>query len=280
MSETASSGTSKRYQDLQARVLSAVALAGISFVALAFGGWLFVAYVALLTAAMTFEWVRMAATGRQASIALWVIPTLAALAIGAFALAEGEPLAPALVLAIFGVGLTCNPRPLLAIGAAVVLAAGLSVLHLRGLEGGFTLVLWLVLCVTAADIGGYFIGRSVGGPKLWPAVSPKKTWSGALGSLALALVVATGFGLAVGGSIFLWLAFGALITCVALAGDLLESSAKRRCGTKDSGAILPGHGGLLDRFDGHAAVFIAFAAVSTTIGLPEALVGGYIATPL
>ena len=160
-------------------------------------------------------------------------------------------------------------------GVLIIALAGVAFVHLRGLPGGFLLVLWLVLCVVATDIGGYFVGRSVGGPKLWPAVSPKKTWSGALGSLTAALVTAGIFALFTNGSLPAFLSFGVVISVTALAGDLLESHAKRSFGIKDSGGVLPGHGGLLDRFDGLAAVLVLFLILSLLTDLGSLLGSGY-----
>jgi len=109
---------------------------------------------------------------------------------------------------------------------------------------------WLVLVVVAADVGAYFVGRSVGGPRLWPAVSPGKTWSGALGGVGLAVAVGVSVGHASGWALP---RTGVLSACVAVAsqaGDLLESAVKRRFGVKDASRLIPGHGGVLDRLDG------------------------------
>ena len=129
----------------------------------------------------------------------------------------------------------------------------------------------LVLLTTfAADTGAYYAGSFVGGPKIWPSVSPKKTWAGSMGGLALSIVVCTAFGLAFGSA--RWSDFallGAGLNIAAQTGDFFESALKRRRGIKDSGWVLPGHGGILDRIDsllftlplycGLAAVFPFFA---------------------
>jgi phosphatidate cytidylyltransferase len=160
--------------------------------------------------------------------------------------------------------------PVLAVGAVAVLAvsgrwrgwltAGFlymtlamgALLVFRDREPeGVLLILWLVLVVVAADVGAYFVGRRVGGRKLWPRVSPGKTWSGAIGGLAFAVVV---------GLIFSWLVvgwhplrMGSLSLGIAVCsqcGDLLESAVKRRFGIKDASRLIPGHGGVMDRLDG------------------------------
>ena len=111
----------------------------------------------------------------------------------------------------------------------------------------------------ATDIGGYFAGRGIGGRKLWPSVSPNKTWAGAIGGLVASLVVAGGFaafGLGKGGPMLV------LAACLSIAsqfGDLFESAVKRRFGVKDSSHIIPGHGGLMDRLDGYVAAIVLAA---------------------
>ena len=129
----------------------------------------------------------------------------------------------------------------------------------RAPDTGFETVLWLILVVMAADIGGYFAGRIIGGPKLWPAVSPKKTWAGLLGGLALALCVGLIFwlgGWAANQHIILILSL--LVALASQGGDLLESALKRHFGVKDSSSLIPGHGGVLDRFDGLLGALLMF----------------------
>lgn len=114
------------------------------------------------------------------------------------------------------------------------------------------MIIFIILCVAATDIGGYFAGRMIGGPKLWPAVSPKKTWAGTIGGWVAALIVAVPFvefyddfgkGAEIYGAVVV-IAIGAQI------GDLFQSYLKRRAGVKDASALIPGHGGFYDRFDG------------------------------
>jgi phosphatidate cytidylyltransferase len=137
-------------------------------------------------------------------------------------------------------------------GLAYVALPCASLVWLRGLDGGFGLVLSLFLAIWATDIGAYFAGRLVGGPKLAPQISPNKTWAGLFGGMiaaAIALAIATSF------STFPKSAANALLIGILLAlfgqiGDLFESWLKRRAGVKDSSNLIPGHGGLLDRVDG------------------------------
>lgn len=109
----------------------------------------------------------------------------------------------------------------------------------------------LVLLTTfAADTGAYYAGSHIGGPKIWPSVSPKKTWAGSLGGLCLSIIVCTVIGMAFGAAH--WTSFallGAGLNLAAQLGDFFESALKRWRGVKDSGKVLPGHGGILDRID-------------------------------
>jgi len=129
---------------------------------------------------------------------------------------------------------------------------------------GFVAILFLFAIVWATDIAAYFAGRAVGGAKLWPAVSPNKTWSGAvggaLGGVAAGLLVATTAGLVVAPMLVL-MSFG--LSVVSQAGDLLESAIKRHFGAKDASQLIPGHGGLMDRLDG----FLTAAAAAVMVGL-------------
>lgn len=128
-------------------------------------------------------------------------------------------------------------------------------------EAGRWLVLFVVLAVVATDIGAYFTGRKFGGPKLAPVISPNKTWSG-LGGGVLAAAVTGGVAhsfVPYPSSIVLCILLGALLALLAQAGDLFESWVKRHVGAKDSGSLIPGHGGLLDRVDGLTLTVPAFA---------------------
>lgn len=139
------------------------------------------------------------------------------------------------------------------------LAAIVALLWLRHQPAfGRETIIWLLVCIFATDIGAYFVGRTAGGAKLAPRISPGKTWSGLIGGMAWAAVAsaATGYAFGLGETVHLAIA-GAALAVVGQAGDLLESAAKRRAGVKDSGRLIPGHGGLLDRIDGLMAVLVA-----------------------
>lgn len=132
---------------------------------------------------------------------------------------------------------------------------------------GAQMVLWILATVWATDIAAYAVGRTIGGPRLAPRISPAKTWSGLAGGVAAAALVGGGVGIATGGRHWLAMALiGAGLAVVEQAGDLAESFAKRRFGAKDSGSLIPGHGGLLDRLDGLLAVVIAVILLDRGLG--------------
>jgi phosphatidate cytidylyltransferase len=131
---------------------------------------------------------------------------------------------------------------------------------------GFSALMFILLVVWMTDIGGYFAGRGIGGPKLWPRVSPKKTWAGAIGGFVLSLAVAGGFAMNGLGSLLPLLMIATVLTVLSQLGDLFESAVKRKFGVKDSGQIIPGHGGLLDRLDGYVFAVVAAAVIGLLRG--------------
>ncbi len=157
-----------------------------------------------------------------------------------------------------------------AIARAVWLAAGLVYIGLalfglwqvRAEEGGFLLATWLFVAVWGTDVGAYAFGRTFGGPKLAPAISPSKTWAGLLGAVVVASAVTYVFEMLTGrpkdAGVVMAILLGSCIAILAQAGDFFESWMKRRAGVKDSGGLIPGHGGLFDRIDGLLPVAIAF----------------------
>src|ERR1700745_2734065 len=117
----------------------------------------------------------------------------------------------------------------------------------------------ILLVIWVTDIGAYFAGRGIGGPKLWPRVSPKKTWAGAIGGFVASLAVAAGFAAFDLGKTGPLCVLGVVRSVLSQLGDLFESAVKRRFGVKDSSQIIPGHGGLLDRLDGFVAAVVLAA---------------------
>jgi phosphatidate cytidylyltransferase len=250
--------------ELGPRIVSGLILIAAALAAAWLGGDWF-AFFWLAAAAMIFwEWLSLIGAGRR---------RLACLAVGAGALAIAAPLglrgAPdyalgAILSAALAIGgVAERGRRLLSIaGLLYASAAVLPITTLRGSPGfGLAAVLWIFAVVWGTDIFAYFGGRLCGGPKLWPRLSPAKTWSGfaigvcggALAGLAVAPAPVNNWNLLV-----LGLAAGA----TAQAGDLFESALKRHFGVKDTSTLIPGHGGVMDRLDG----FIAASLFAVLVG--------------
>lgn len=165
---------------------------------------------------------------------------------------------------------TGSPRLWLLAGLAYVCAPLIALQWLRNeLEGGLVLVFLLLACVWASDSAAYLGGRAIGGPKLFPRISPKKTWSGGLvGVIAGSLAWLVGTMLYGEANVAVAVLTGCLLSVVCMFGDLAESALKRRFGVKDSGKLIPGHGGILDRVDGLMFAAVALAGMAFLWGSP------------
>jgi phosphatidate cytidylyltransferase len=258
-------------RNLLLRVVAALVLAPTAIVIAYAGGWLWTALVTLAAIGLYVEWLVIVGAARRRRV---VASGVAALGIAGIFLAMGriDGSLLALVLGSAAVALLSPElRHWTAAGFLYAAAAEIaSVLVRLDQTNGFVALILILLVVWATDIGGYFAGRGIGGPKLWPRVSPKKTWAGAIGGFAASLVVSGGFaglGLAKTGPILL---LGAALSIASQLGDLFESAVKRRFGVKDSSHIIPGHGGLLDRLDG----FVAAVVMAAIFGLLRGGVDG------
>ncbi len=257
--------------ELCLRVGSALVLVPLAVGSAYLGGPPFLAVWALAAAIILWEWtVIVGEPGRTPVLAAGA----AAFASAAVLFGLGWPRAALAVLALGAVavaGLAGSGRRawILAGGvyAGVMLAAP-AVLR-SDAELGLLAVMLLFGVVWTTDVMAYFVGRALAGPKLWPAVSPKKTWSGAVGGAAAATVVGSGISALAGLDHLAALALVcALLSLAAQTGDLLESALKRRFGAKNASELIPGHGGLMDRLDG----FVAAALVATLLALAR---GGF-----
>lgn len=245
-----------RRSDLGVRAVAGVAMIGIAAVALYVGGFLFWLLVAIAALFMMAEWADLHHVApkdkRLAQLALFVpVTIMAPLAAGPGFLALGLVAGAAFFIVIV------TRRQGLAHGIVYVGLPVLALLLLRHEPQGRLLSFWAMALVWACDIGAYFAGRSIGGPKLAPTISPNKTWAGLIGGV----IAATLFGAILqefGLPLHLVLATP-LLAVLAQMGDLYESQLKRRAGVKDSGNVLPGHGGVLDRLDGLVPVAPAAA---------------------
>ena len=251
-------------RNLVLRVIAALVLAPAA-VAIAYaGGWLWTALVTLAAIGLYVEWLMIVGAVRERRV---VASGIVALAISGLCLATGRIDASlvALVLGFAAVALFSRERRhWTAAGFVYAATAELaSVLVRHDQTHGFDALILILLVVWVTDIGGYFAGRSIGGPKLWPRVSPKKTWAGAFGGFTASMVVSGGFvafNLGKAGPLLL---MGALLSVASQLGDLMESAVKRRFGVKDSSHLIPGHGGLMDRLDG----FVAAVVMAAIFGL-------------
>jgi len=243
------------WNDLRPRVLSAIVMVLVGGIEVWLGGAPFAVLVVLLTGVMMWELSRMTADPAfDISIGLGVLASLllalnlwSSLAFAAIGLA---------VPAVLGAVLPRRGRKMFLAYALIVMATGLSWVLLRQ-SLGLVPILWLLAVVITSDIMGYFAGRLLGGPKFWPRVSPKKTWSGTVAGWLGAGLVGFGFWAAgLGTAHLLWAS--PLMSLAGQMGDIAESAIKRRAGVKDSSNLIPGHGGFLDRFDA-----LAFAAILT-----------------
>ncbi|MCP5072364.1 MAG: phosphatidate cytidylyltransferase [Rhodobacteraceae bacterium] len=238
--------TQADFSDLTARTMSAVAMLAIGLGTLWVGGDVFAVLLIIVTGLMGWELSRMHCSNHLVQLAFGLVLAAAILcllflplfwALGSGAIAIGAAV----------IGHQERLRPVLLGGFAIILAC--SALEWFREVSGFGWTIWLILCVVATDIGGYFAGKMVGGPKLWVRISPKKTWSGTIGGwIGAAMVGLIAFQTGLGSLIIV--PVSVLVSMASQAGDLTESAMKRQAGIKDSSQLIPGHGGLLDRFDG------------------------------
>lgn len=260
-------------KSLQLRIVTGVLLVIAALTAVWLGGLAFLALVAAATLLMWAEWSSMMGLGlsvRRAGLVLLagVMALLAIVSVGeaVMALAGGAAL-----LGLFAGRMMKGKGMLTLAGLLYCGLPAVALLWVRGLSEGLAATIFLLVMVWTTDIAAFFGGRAIGGRKLAPRISPNKTWAGAVtGVVAAMLVAATLASLYLPSGIGRWTltmaSFGGVLAALSVLGDLLESGLKRRAGVKDSGTILPGHGGVMDRLDGLVPVAVAGAAALAMTG--------------
>ena len=267
---------SSRWHDLGVRASSGVVLVAVAIATARAGGTVFIATWTLAAIAIQWEWQRLIDAPAEAARVL----------IGSFAVVAVAWLARLdLVEAAFTLTMFAAVQAILAHGRRVWAAAGLiyagalimAVLALRfSFPFGGRSIIWLFATVWSTDIFAYFGGRFIGGPKLWPRVSPSKTWAGTLSGVAAGALIGTFVVLrdlpgptAVAPVLALTLA----TAMVSQAGDAFESAVKRAFGVKDSSRLIPGHGGIMDRLDGFIAAAVFAFGFGILRDLPSVALG-------
>jgi phosphatidate cytidylyltransferase len=235
---------SNRWSDLYVRAASALVLGPLALFCLWRGGVAWDFFIGVTMAGLGHEWARLAGLRHAWPLAgvlllVWAVALLLGISAG--------------LQAIVFLGFAAWPvfGRFAAAGVPYAGLGGISLLWLRQRpEAGLVDTAFLILVIWGTDIGAYLVGRLFGGAKLAPRISPGKTWSGALGGLAIGAACGAGLAAATRGAVGYAFGAGLLLSFVAQAGDLLESAIKRKLGVKDSGRTIPGHGGLFDRLDG------------------------------
>jgi phosphatidate cytidylyltransferase len=255
--------------ELRLRIVSGVAIGIVAFAMLYWSPVAFAVLTFLVAAAMSWEWGRIV-RGPMPDTGLFVhiLAVLAAAVLTAEDMA-GMAIVVAIVGAIAVAALAAGSDRTRLSGAGVLYTA-LPVVALGWLRGdeplGFLATLFIIVAVAVTDVAAFTAGRTIGGPKLWPEISPNKTWSGLLGGIAAAAVGGALFSVITGTGGPLWLAtLGLAVGLVSQWGDLAESALKRHFGLKDSGGFIPGHGGFMDRMDGLVTASVAAALIGFSI---------------
>jgi phosphatidate cytidylyltransferase len=247
-------------RNLLARAAAAAVLVPLALGAAYAGGSWWAALVTLAVMGLYVEWLRVVGLAHARNVLVTGVVALAAIGLS-LGLGSPQAVLMAWALGLAGVILLASERRGWAAGGFLYAsAAQLAATVVRADPvKGFDALILVLFVVWATDIGGYFAGRSFGGPKLWPRVSPNKTWAGAIGGFLLSLVVAAIFVALGRGKAVPLLSLAAVLSIAGQLGDLLESAVKRRFGVKDSSNIIPGHGGLMDRLDSLVAALVVAA---------------------
>lgn len=257
-----------KWSDLAARMASGAAMVLIGALGVFLGGHVFHVLVALICGMMIWELVGMLRPdAKRGPLLLGGFSGVAVLA--SVYLPVGFALPLLLAPALFGFGQLDRNRTIFMSFTVMILLSGFGLMQVRD-DMGVGWMLWLVLVVVVTDVVGYFAGRTFGGPKFWPRVSPKKTWSGTAAGWVAAAIVGLIFSFNTGVGLQL-IGISVAVSMASQMGDMAESGMKRKMGVKDSSNLIPGHGGLLDRFDGMLGASVFLLIIGQFIGFPPGL---------
>ena len=275
--------TSGKWSNVPVRIGTALAIAAVVSVCLWFGGWVWVVAICILGARIAYEFTRMAFPESSRRQRVNVMAAVVAAVLLYLATTPSSPFfnvldySPVFTMTVIMV-LALSPISTMlfetresigwarASGGAYIILPLIAMISIRNggigfTSEGFQLATFIILVVVAADAGAYFSGKSIGGPKFIPRLSPNKTWAGFAGGLVAGGLLGGVLAELWSDDFFEGVLVGLVLVVAAVAGDFLESGFKRHFGVKDTGGILPGHGGVLDRVDSHMAAFTVAAVV-------------------
>jgi phosphatidate cytidylyltransferase len=254
---------------LTTRIVSGLVLAPVALVLVWLGGWYFAGLTLVAGVLMIVEWDRLCG-GKGQGAHVWLLGVAVIASALLAATSNWLPaIATALVCTLVAAVLSQRERrSWTALGGIYVLLPILALLWIRGeADTGLLTIVWMLIVVWSTDTGAYFAGTTIGGPKMAPRLSPNKTWAGLAGGVICAALASVLIGkVADAGTITTLALFGVLAAVIGQIGDVCESSVKRHFGVKDSGTIIPGHGGLFDRLDSLLFVAVVVAAANLFSG--------------
>lgn len=247
-----------KFDDFMLRLVSAVVLLSIAICSLYLGNFVYSLFVLFLSIILFYETCKLLnpkITTRILSLQLIAVFFVLVVHLRNGAFDSSFLLFLPAILLIF----TCGSNRLLSFCTGLLLLVSLMTFFELKLHFGTITLLWLVTCVIVTDLAGYFVGRIAGGPKVWPFISPNKTWSGLVGGWFFSLLFGSFFMIYFEASLFVLL-LSLIVSISSQIGDFYESWLKRRIKKKDSSGLIPGHGGFMDRFDGFIGGAVGFKA--------------------
>ena len=254
-----------KWDDLTVRLTSSAAMVVIGAIGVILGGVWFQMLVVFVTAVMVWElW--MMIRPKEPTSGMLLAALVASVLSGQLAAGSAWGMLLFLVVPVIGVTRLKTEAKTFFIFALGIQLAGWGLVHFRD-DFGFTWLLWLMSVVIVTDIFGYFAGKSLGGPKFWPKISPKKTWSGTIAGWIGAGLVGACFMLFTDAGLWI-IPISMVLSFAGQMGDIGESALKRRMGVKDSSTLIPGHGGLFDRFDALLGAALFLLLLADVFGVP------------